>query len=199
VQAARSVRPTSRGVPIRRCAAPIRRPPRWHEPSARCGPCEKLDATIVTKLAAQSPTMLNPTPLQPTPICPPPRLHLGQQDPIACHGLKRRGCSTPRPARLRAIEAAVPARSSPTQALARSRAPDMTAPLAQRCHDSLKLGLQTAIASGSSCSHRGHPVTVVVTTTVADLTRPAHAGIDDRSDAGSNAHRRWGQVADARS
>ncbi|WP_219070980.1 DUF222 domain-containing protein, partial [Candidatus Mycobacterium methanotrophicum] len=40
---------------------------------------------------------------------------------------------------------------------------------AQRCHDALKLGLQTAIASGGLGVHRGHPVTVVATTTLAEL------------------------------
>jgi hypothetical protein len=46
---------------------------------------------------------------------------------------------------------------------------------AQRCHDALKLGLETAIASGGLGVHRGHPVTVVVTTTLAELTNAADA------------------------
>jgi hypothetical protein len=49
---------------------------------------------------------------------------------------------------------------------------------AQRCHDALKLGLETAIASGGLGVHRGHPVTVVVTTTLAELNRAADAAVD---------------------
>ncbi|WP_219070967.1 DUF222 domain-containing protein, partial [Candidatus Mycobacterium methanotrophicum] len=45
-------------------------------------------------------------------------------------------------------------------------------------HDALKLGLQTAIASGGLGVHRGHPVTVVATTTLAELERAAHAAVD---------------------
>ena len=48
----------------------------------------------------------------------------------------------------------------------------------QRCHDALKLGLETAIASGGLGVHRGHPVTVVVTTTLAELHQAAEAGRD---------------------
>ncbi|MDT5207781.1 MAG: hypothetical protein QOF67_196 [Mycobacterium sp.] len=46
---------------------------------------------------------------------------------------------------------------------------------AQRCHDGIKLGLKAGIASGEMGSHRGHPVTVVVRTTVAELNQAAHA------------------------
>jgi len=49
---------------------------------------------------------------------------------------------------------------------------------AQRCHDALKLGLETAIASGKLGMHRGHPVSVIVTTTLAELDRAAHAVVD---------------------
>jgi Domain of unknown function (DUF222) len=45
----------------------------------------------------------------------------------------------------------------------------------QRCHDGIKLGLKAGIASGDMGSHRGHPVTVVVRTTLADLNQAAHA------------------------
>jgi hypothetical protein len=45
---------------------------------------------------------------------------------------------------------------------------------AQRCHDGIKLGLKTGIASGEMGSHRGHPVTVIVRTTLAEL-QAAHA------------------------
>jgi Domain of unknown function (DUF222) len=46
---------------------------------------------------------------------------------------------------------------------------------AQRCHDGLKLGLKACIASGALGSHRGHPVTVIVRTTLAELNQAAHA------------------------
>jgi hypothetical protein len=49
---------------------------------------------------------------------------------------------------------------------------------AQRCHDALKLGLETAIASGGLGVHRGHPVTVVITTTLAELDQAARAAMD---------------------
>jgi hypothetical protein len=46
---------------------------------------------------------------------------------------------------------------------------------AQRCHDGIKLGLKAGIASGDMGSHRGHPVTVIVRTTLAELNQAAHA------------------------
>jgi hypothetical protein len=46
---------------------------------------------------------------------------------------------------------------------------------AQRCHDGIKLGLQAGIASGALGTHRGHPVTVIVPTTLAELNQAAHA------------------------
>jgi Domain of unknown function (DUF222) len=49
---------------------------------------------------------------------------------------------------------------------------------AQRCHDALKLACETAIASGGLGVHRGHAVTVVVTTSLAELDRAAHAVAD---------------------
>jgi hypothetical protein len=45
----------------------------------------------------------------------------------------------------------------------------------QRCHDGIKLGLKAGIASGGMGAHRGHPVTVVVHTTLAELKQAAHA------------------------
>ena len=52
--------------------------------------------------------------------------------------------------------------------------PDERSP-AQRCHDGLKLGLKAGIASGELGSHRGHPVTVIARTTLAELNQAAHA------------------------
>ncbi|BBY27693.1 HNH endonuclease signature motif containing protein [Mycolicibacterium sediminis] len=49
---------------------------------------------------------------------------------------------------------------------------------AQRMHDALKLGLRAGIGSGSLGTHRGIPVTVIATTTVADLDQAAHAMTD---------------------
>jgi Domain of unknown function (DUF222) len=46
---------------------------------------------------------------------------------------------------------------------------------AQRCHDGLKLGLKAGIASGQLGSHRGHAVTVIARTTLAELNQAAHA------------------------
>jgi hypothetical protein len=46
---------------------------------------------------------------------------------------------------------------------------------AQRCHDGIKLGLKASIGSGAMGSHRGHPVTVIVRTTLAELNQAAHA------------------------
>jgi hypothetical protein len=46
---------------------------------------------------------------------------------------------------------------------------------AQRCHDGIKLGLKAGIASGGMGSHRGHPITVIVRTTLAELNQAAHA------------------------
>ncbi|ULE33730.1 13E12 repeat family protein [Mycobacterium sp. IDR2000157661] len=49
---------------------------------------------------------------------------------------------------------------------------------AQRCHDGIKLGLRAGIGSGQLGSHRGHPVTVIVRTTLAELNQAAHAVVD---------------------
>ncbi len=47
--------------------------------------------------------------------------------------------------------------------------------MAQRCHDGINLGLKAGIASGEMGSHRGHPVTVIVRTTLGELNQAAHA------------------------
>src|SRR5581483_8317727 len=59
---------------------------------------------------------------------------------------------------------------------------------AQRCHDALKLGLKTAIASGGLGVHRGHPVTVVITTTLAERDQAAHAAADSSIPMPPPAH-----------
>ncbi len=48
----------------------------------------------------------------------------------------------------------------------------------QRCHDGVKLGLAAAMASGALGTHRGLPVTVIVTTTVAELDQAVRAAAD---------------------
>ncbi|HEY9265743.1 MAG TPA: DUF222 domain-containing protein [Mycobacterium sp.] len=50
--------------------------------------------------------------------------------------------------------------------------------MAQRCHDGVKLGLKLGIASAQMGSHRGHPVTVIARTTLAELNQAAHAVSD---------------------
>ncbi|MBX7431695.1 13E12 repeat family protein, partial [Mycobacterium sp. Y57] len=47
--------------------------------------------------------------------------------------------------------------------------------MSQRRHDGVKLALKAAIASAQLGSHRGHPVTVIVRTTLAELNQAAHA------------------------
>lgn len=49
---------------------------------------------------------------------------------------------------------------------------------AQRCHDGLKLALRYGISSGELGVHRGVPVTVIVTTKLADLEQAARAAQD---------------------
>lgn len=74
---------------------------------------------------------------------------------------------------LEALTAAVrPGRHQPDGTV--TDMPDDRTP-AQRCHDGLKLGLKIALASNQMGSHRGHPVTVIVRTTLAELNQAAHA------------------------
>src|SRR6185295_19082384 len=48
----------------------------------------------------------------------------------------------------------------------------------QHLHDAFAWGLGTAMASGQLGTHRGLPVTVIVTTTLADLEAAAAAAAD---------------------
>jgi len=74
---------------------------------------------------------------------------------------------------LEAITAVVrPGRHQPDADARDTRRPE------QRCHDAVKLALKTAIASGGLGQHRGAPVTVVVTTTLAELQQAARAACD---------------------
>src|ERR1700759_4107002 len=135
----------------------------------------KVDAGIVVKLGQRIADYLNPDGLFSDEDQARRRgLHLGQQGPDGMSRLS--GLLDPEArAYFEAIEAAVrPGRHQPDEG---PEARDYRSP-AQRCHDALKLGLKTAIASGGLGVHRGHPVTVVVTTTLAELNRAADAAVD---------------------
>ena len=68
-----------------------------------------------------------------------------------------------------------PAATDPTGPTIRGR--DARTP-AQRRHDAFSLGMANALSSGKLGTHRGHPVTVVITTTLTELNQAAHASID---------------------
>ena len=104
-------------------------------------------------------------------------LHMGPQGPDGMSRLN--GLIDPEArAYFEAIEAAVrPGRHQPDGADNQPEQRDSRTP-AQRCHDAFKLGMESAIASGRLGVHRGHPVTVIVTTTLAELNQAAHAAID---------------------
>jgi hypothetical protein len=134
-----------------------------------------VDAGIVAKLGQRIADYLNPDGLFSDEDRARRRgLHLGQQGPDGMSRLT--GLLDPQArAYFEAIEAAVrPGRHQPDEAL--EARDDRSS--AQRCHDALKLGLQTAIASGGLGVHRGHPVTVVITTTLAELDQAARAAVD---------------------
>ena len=135
----------------------------------------KVDAGIVVKLGQRIADYLNPDGLFSDEDRARRRgLHLGAQGPDGMSRLS--GLLDPETrAYLEAVEAAVrPGRHQPD---ADPDARDDRSP-AQRCHDAFKLGLETAIASGGLGIHRGHPVTVVVTTTLAELDQAARATVD---------------------
>jgi hypothetical protein len=134
-----------------------------------------VDAGIVTKLGQRIADYCNPDGVFSDEDRARRRgLHLGQQGPDGMSRLS--GLLDPEArAYFEAIEAAV--RPGRHQTGNDSEARDSRS-AAQRCHDALKLGLETAIASGGLGVHRGHPVTVVVTTTLAELNRAAEAAFD---------------------
>ncbi|MGC2679834.1 MAG: DUF222 domain-containing protein, partial [Mycobacterium sp.] len=137
----------------------------------------KVDAGIMAKLGQRIADYLNPDGLFSDEDRARRRgLHLGQQGPDGMSRLT--GLLDPQArAYFEAIEAAVrPGRHRPDNDRD-AEARDDRSP-AQRCHDALKLGLETAIASGGLGVHRGHPVTVVVTTTLAELDQAADAAVD---------------------
>ena len=145
----------------------------------------QVDAGIVNKLGQRIADYLNPDGLFSDEDRARRRgLHLGSQGPDGMSRLS--GLLDPEArAYFEAIEAAVrPGRHQPD---GDSDSRDGRTP-AQRCHDALKLGLETAIGSGGLGTHRGHPVTVVVTTTLAELDRAAHAIADSSIPMPAPAH-----------
>ncbi len=139
----------------------------------------KLDAGIITKLGQRIADHLNPDGLFSDEDRVRRRgLQLGPQGPDGMSRLS--GLLDPEArAYFEAIDAAVsPGRHQPDSDEPPAR--DDRTP-AQRRHDAFKLGMATAIGSGGLGSHRGHPVTVVVTTTLAELDAAAHAAADPRA------------------
>jgi Domain of unknown function (DUF222) len=139
----------------------------------------KLDAGVVTKLAHRIADYLNPDGhFDETDRARRRGLRLGPQGPDGMSQLF--GLLDPETrAYFEAIEAAVrPGRHQPDSAERDPEVRDDRTP-AQRCHDALKLALETAIASGGLGMHRGHPVTVIATTTLAELNQAAHAAADE--------------------
>ncbi len=136
----------------------------------------QVDAGVVVKLGQRIADYLNPDGLFTDDDRARRRgLYLGPQGPDGMSRLS--GLLDPQArAYFEAIDAAVrPGRHLPESNDPEAR--DDRTP-AQRCHDAVKLGLHTAIASGGLGVHRGHPVTVVITTTLAELDRAAHAAAD---------------------
>jgi hypothetical protein len=146
----------------------------------------KVDPGIVTKLGQRIADYLNPDgQFTDNDRARRRGLRLGPQGPDGMSALS--GLLDPEArAYFEAIDAAVrPGRHHTQSNDPESR--DQRTP-AQRCHDALKLGLRTAIASGKLGTHRGHPVTVVVTTTLAELDRAAHAVTDPSIPMPAPAH-----------
>ncbi|GFG72820.1 HNH endonuclease signature motif containing protein [Mycobacterium botniense] len=137
----------------------------------------KLDAGVVTKLGQRIADYLNPDGhFDDTDRARRRGLRLGPQGPDGMSHLS--GLLDPETrAYFEAIAAAVrPGRHQPHDSDPPAR--DDRTP-AQRCHDALKLALETAIASGKLGAHRGHPATVIVTTTLAELNQAALAAADE--------------------
>lgn len=134
----------------------------------------KLDAGVVTRLGKRVADYLNPDGHFTDEDRARRRgLRLGPQGPDGMSRLS--GLIDPEArAYFEAIDAAVrPGRHPPEEAPQRD-----TRSAAQRGHDALKLALHTAIGSGQLGTHRGHPVTVVITTTLSELNQAAHAAVD---------------------
>lgn len=138
----------------------------------------KVDAAVVTQLGRRIADYLNPDGLfNDVDRARRRGLHLGPQGP---DGMSRvSGLLDPEArAYFEAVEAAVrPGRHQPDSADGEPEARDERTP-AQRRHDALKFGLESAVGSGQLGVHRGHPVTVIATTTLAELDQAARAAVD---------------------
>jgi hypothetical protein len=137
------------------------------------GEAVKHDADIVREVARHIEEIFNPDgDYDDTDRARRRGLHLGPQGRDGMSRLS--GYLDPESrAYLEATTAAVrPGRHLPDGTLQTAR--DDRSP-AQRCHDGLKLGLKAGLASGGLGTHRGHPVTVIVRTTLAELNQAAHA------------------------
>ncbi len=138
----------------------------------------KVDAGVVTRLGQRIADYLNPDGLFTDDDRVRRRgLRLGPQGPDGMSRLD--GLLDPEArAYFEGVEAAVrPGRHEPDAERKDPEMRDDRTP-AQRCHDAFKLGMETAIASGKVGTHRGHPVTVIVTTTLAELEQAAKAAAD---------------------
>lgn len=147
-----------------------------------------VDAAVVTKLGRRIADYLNPDGLfNDVDRARRRGLHLGPQGPDGMSRLS--GLLDPETrAYFEAVEAAVrPGRHQPDSADGDTEARDERTP-AQRCHDALKIGLESAIGSGQLGVHRGHPVTVIATTTLAELDQAAHAAVDSSVPMPTPAH-----------
>ncbi|ODR06487.1 HNH nuclease [Mycolicibacillus koreensis] len=135
----------------------------------------KLDSALVKKLGQRIADYLNPDgEFSDEDRQRRRKLHLGPQGPDGMSRLS--GLLDPEArAYLEALTAAVrPGRHLPENPDADPEERD-TRTASQRCHDALKLGLSAALESGTLGQHRGNSVTVVVTTTLAELDAAAHA------------------------
>lgn len=138
----------------------------------------KVDAAVVTQLGRRIADYLNPDGLfNDVDRARRRGLHLGPQGPDGMSRLS--GLLDPEArAYFEAVEAAVrPGRHQPDSAGGEPGARDERTP-AQRRHDALKFGLESAVGSGQLGIHRGHPVTVIATTTLAELDQAARAAVD---------------------
>lgn len=138
----------------------------------------RLDAAVVTQLGQQIADYLNPDGVfSDVDRARRRSLTLHRQGPDGMSRLS--GLLDPEGrAYLEAVIAAVrPGRHRPDGAGDDPQARDQRS-TAQRCHDAVKLALKTAIGSGGLGTHRGHPVTVVVTTSLAELDRAARTAAD---------------------
>lgn len=147
----------------------------------------KLDAGLVTRLGQRIADHLNPDGNYSDEDRARRRgLNLGPQGPDGMSKLT--GLLDPEArALLEAVTAAVrPGRHLPGTDAQDPEARDDRTP-SQRCHDAIKLGLQTAVSSGGLGTHRGHPVTVIVTTILTELNQAAHDAADPRAPMPSPA------------